>query len=354
MISLPRAQYKTDAEILGFSTRVLQATRRLPGVQSAGITTTIQFGGDYSDNVIFPEGYVIRPGGTLISPSELGVSEGYLETMRTRLRRGRLFDAGDTAQAPKRILVDTRLAQQFWPNLDPIGRRIYKPQDAQHLTPGPKTEYCTVVGVVETVKLRGLVEGDARFGAYYFPYAQAPEHGFALAVRSAADPLLLAAAIRRVVAAIDPELPLFNVKTMSQRTDEALVSRRVPMLLALGFAAVALFLSAVGVYGVLAYQVTQRTREIGIRMALGAAARAISGLVLAESVRMLALGLGIGLAGAFVASRAMRNLLYGVQPMDPVVLAAVAVVLAGVALVGAAVPARRARRIDPAVALAVE
>ncbi len=353
MISLPRAQYKTDAGMLGFTARALEATRRLPGVRSAGLTTTIPFGGDYSDNVIFPEGYVIGKG-DLISPSELVVSEGYLETMHTRLLRGRLFNAGDTAQAPKRILVDTRLAQKFWPNLDPIGRRIYRPQDAQHLTPGPKTEYCTVVGVVDTVKLRGLVEGDARFGAYYVPYPQAPEHGFALAVRSTGDPLSLAAAIRRVVAGIDPELPLFSVKTMNQRTEEALVSRRVPMLLALGFAAVALFLSAVGVYGVLAYQVSQRTREIGIRMALGAAARAISGLVLAESARMLALGLGIGLAGAFVASRAMRSLLYGVQPMDPVILAIVAAVLAGVALVAAAVPARRARRIDPAVALAAE
>jgi predicted permease len=354
MISLPRAQYKTDAEMLGFAARALEATRRLPGVQSAGITTTIPFGDSYSDNVIFPEGYVIGRGDSVISPSELEVSEGYLETMRTRLLRGRLFNAGDTAQAPKRILVDARLAQKFWPNLDPIGRRIYRPEDAQHLTPGPKTEYCTVVGVVDTVKLRGLVEADARFGAYYVPYPQAPEHGFALAVRSTGDPLLLAPAIRRVVASIDPQLPLFSVKTMNQRTEEALVSRRVPMLLALGFAAVALFLSAVGVYGVLAYQVAQRTREIGIRMALGAAARAISGLVLAESARMLALGLGIGLAGAFVASRAMRNLLYGVQPMDPVVLATVAAVLAGVALVAAAVPARRAQRIDPAVALAAD
>ena len=354
MISLPRAQYKTDAEMLGFTARLLEATRRLPGVQSAGVTTTIPFGGDYSDNVIFPEGYVAGKGESVTSPSELQVSAGYLETMRTRLLRGRLFNAGDTAQAPKRILVDARLAQKFWPNLDPIGRRIYRPEDAQHLLPGPKTEYSTVVGVVDTVKLMGLVEGDARFGAYYLPYPQAPAHGFALAVRSTGDPLALAATIRRVVAAIDPELPLYSVKTMSQRTEEALVSRRVPMLLALGFAAVALFLSAVGVYGVLAYQVAQRTREIGIRMALGAAARAISGLVVAESARMLALGLGIGLAGAFVASRAMRNLLYGVQPMDPVVLATVTAVLGGVALVAAAIPARRAQRIDPAVALAAD
>jgi len=354
MISLPSARYKTDAELQGFAARVLEATRRLPDVTSAGITSTIPFGGDYSDNVIFPEGHVIGRGDSVISPSESVVSEGYLETMRTRLLRGRLFDAGDTAQAPRRIIVDARLAQKFWPNLDPIGRRTYQPEDAQHLTPGPKTKFSTVVGVVDNVKLMGLVEADGRFGGYYIPFAQAPEHGFGLAVRSSRDPRLLAAAIRRVVASVDPELPLFSVKTMNERTQEVLVSRRVPMLLALGFAAVAVFLCAVGVYGVLAYQVAQRTREIGIRMALGSTTRAISRLVLAESVRMLALGLAIGLAGALAAGRAMRNLLFGVQPMDPLVLATVAAVLAGVALVAALVPARRAQRVDPAVALAAE
>jgi predicted permease len=352
--SLPVARYKTDAEVQAFAGRTLEATRRLPGVQSAGISTSIPFGGDYSDNVIVPEGYVNSNTESVISASAMGVSEGYLETMRTPLLRGRLFNAGDTAQAPRCVIVDAHLARKFWPHLDPVGRRIYRPVDAQHLVPGPNAQYSTVVGVVDNVKMRGLVESDARFGAYYFPFAQAPQHGLALVVRSTGDPRLLGAAIRGVVAGIDPELPLYNVKTMSERTQAALVGRRVPMLLALGFAAVALFLCAVGVYGVLAYQVAQRTREIGIRMALGGTARTISRLVLAESGRMFGLGLGIGLAGAFVAGRAMRNLLYGVQPMDPVVLAAVAAVLAGVALVAALVPARRAQRIDPALALAAE
>ena len=353
-VNLPMAHYKGDTEVQGFAARVLEAARRLPGVQTAGLTSTIPFGDNFNDNVIFPEGYVIGAGDSVISPSQLDVSDGYLETMRTRLVRGRMLNAGDTAKAPKRILVDTRLAQKFWPNLDPIGRRIYQPADAQHLTPGPKTEYSTVVGVVESVKLRRIVDTDARFGAYYVPFAQSPDHTFTLAVRSTGDPLLLAAALRRVVTSIDPELPLYSVKTMNERTDQSLVSRRVPMLLALGFAMVALFLSAVGVYGVLAYQVAQRTREIGIRMALGGTKRAISGLVLAESLRMLALGLAIGLAGAFVAGRAMRNLLYGVQPADPTVLVTVAAVLAAVGLVAALVPARRAQRIDPAMALATE
>jgi putative ABC transport system permease protein len=337
-----------------FVTRLLEATRQLPGVQAAGTTSSIPFGGDYSSNVMFPEGFAAAKGDQVIAPNELTVSDGYLEALRTHLVRGRLFNAGDNAQAPRRILVDARLAQKFWPNLDPIGRRIFRPQDAQHLTPGPNAQFSTVVGVVDNIKLKGLVEEDAQFGAYYIPYAQSPEHGFGLVVRSAGDPLQLAAAVRRVVAGIDPELPVYSVKTMNERTELALVSRRVPMLLALGFAAVALFLSAVGVYGVLAYQVAQRRREIGIRMALGSTARAISQLVLGESLRMLVLGLGIGLAGAFVAGRAMRNILYGVQPMDPAVLASVAALLGGVALAAALIPARRAQQIDPAVALVTE
>jgi predicted permease len=354
MISLPDAHYKTDTETQAFAARTLEAVRRLPGVQSAGITSSIPFGGSYSSSVIFPEGYVATKGDSVISPSTLDVSEGYLETMHIRLLRGRLFNAGDTAQAPKRIIVDAQVAQKFWPNLDPIGRRIYQPMDAQHLSPGPKTQYITVVGVVENVKLTGLVEADARFGAYYLPFAQSPDSRFGIAVRSDGDPGALTAALRSVVAGIDPELPLYSVKTMAERTDAALLSRRVPMLLALGFAAVALFLSAVGVYGVLAYQVAQRRREIGIRMALGGTRQAISRLVLGESVRMLALGLALGLAGAFVAGRAMRSLLYGVQPANPAVLATVAAVLAAVALVAALVPARRAQSIDPAVALAAD
>ncbi len=274
--------------------------------------------------------------------------------MRTRLLRGRSFLAGDTAAAPPCIILDDRLARKFWPDKDPIGRRVWEPEDAQHLAPGPRTSYITVVGVVETVKLTGLVESDPRLGSYYRPLAQWPQSRLTLAVRSSGDPRLLAAALRGVVAAVDPEIPLYDVKTMDERTEGALVSRRVPMFLALGFAVVALFLSAVGVYGVLAYQVAQRTREIGIRMALGGTRQAISRLVLAESGRMLALGLGLGLAGVFAAGRGMRSLLYEVQPGDPAVLAAVALALGAVALTAALIPAQRALHVDPAVALAAE
>ena len=352
MISLPPARYRTDAELRSFAARTLQATRRLPGVISAGITSTIPFGGSSSIKGIFPEGYVFTKGDTLVSPDAIQASDGYLETMHTHLLRGRLFNAGDTAEALPCIILDDRLASKFWPNLDPIGRRVWEPEDAQHLAAGPKTRYITVVGVVETVKLTGLVESDPRLGSYYRPLAQSPRNRFTLAVRSGGDPHLLAAALRQVVAGIDPEIPLFGVQTMDERTDLTLVSRRVPMLLVVGFAAVALFLSAVGVYGVLAQQVAQRQREIGIRMALGGTRKAISLLVLAESGRMFALGLGLCLAEAFTAGRSLRSLLYGVQPADPAVLAAVALVLGAVALTAAVIPAQRAQDVDPAVALA--
>jgi predicted permease len=353
-ISLPAAGYKSDTEVQAFAARTLEAIRRLPGVAAAGLTSSIPFGGMYSDGVIFPEGHAFGQGESVISPSRIAVSDGYVETMRTRLLRGRLFNAGDTAQAPHRVLVDARLARKFWPNLDPIGRRVYQPEDSQHLTPGPKTEFYTVVGVVDNVKLTGLVEADARFGACYRPFAQSPSHTFALAVRATGEPRRLTGAIRGVVAAVDPGVPMFDVQMMDERLHQTLVSRRVPMLLALGFAAVALFLAAIGVYGVLAYQVAQRTREIGIRMALGATARTISRLVMAESGRMLLLGVVIGLAGTLAASRAMRSLLYAIEPMNLAVLTTVTVVLCTVALVAALVPARRAQRIDPAVALAAD
>jgi predicted permease len=352
MISLPPARYRTDADLRSFAARILAAVRGLPGVSAAGVTSTIPFGGAYSVKGIFPEGHAFTRGDTMVAPDAIQVSDGYLEAMRTRLLRGRLFRAADNAEAPPVAVLDDRLARLFWPNMDPIGRRVWEPTDSQHLTPGPETRYMTVVGVVEAVKLTGLVESDPRLGSCYRPLAQSPRGRFALAIRAGGDPRLLAPALRRAVAAVDPEVALSGVRTMDERTDTSLLSRRVPLLLALGFAAAALFLSAVGVYGVLAYQVAQRRREIGIRMALGGTRQAISRMVLAESGRMLALGLGLGVAGALGAGRAVRSLLYGVQPADPAVLAAVALVLGAVALAAALIPAQRAQDVDPAVALA--
>jgi predicted permease len=352
IVSPPATRYKEDAQLVAFWNQLAERVRALPGVQAAGITGNIPLGGDYSDSVILAEGYAMSPGESLISPYNSSVSPGYFETMSIPLKRGRLFTASDDERAPKVLIVDERLAQRFWKGADPIGRRMWKPDNPEDLTkgPGPKTRYYTVVGVVGDVRTTGLTE-KAPVGTYYFPFAQNVGRGMTLVTRTAGDPASIVSAIRQQVTAMDPELPFFAVKPMQQRVDESLVSRRTPMLLASLFGGIALFLAAVGIYGVLAFQVAQRRKEIGIRMALGSDGARIFGLIVSEGLWLLGVGIGVGLVGAFAIRRAMETQLFGIQPMDPMVLALVTVVLGVVAFLACAVPARRAARIDPLIAL---
>jgi ABC-type lipoprotein release transport system permease subunit len=207
------------------------------------------------------------------------------------------------------------------------------------------------VGVVGETKMAGLVTTEDRVGTYYFPLRQAPPRGLTLTVRTAGDPPAVAPSIREQLRAVDPELPLYSVRTMTDRMNESLADRRTPMVVAIVFAVVALFLAAVGLYGVLAYQVSQRTREIGIRLALGSDSRRVFGLIVKEGMTLMAAGFVVGMAGAFAIRRTMAAQLYGVGPMDPIVLASVGMVLALVTFAACTLPARRAARIDPIVAL---
>src|SRR5450759_2797508 len=352
IVSPPATRYKEDAQLVAFWNPLAERVRALPGVQAAGITGNIPLGGNYSDSVILAEGYAMSPGESLISPYNSSVSPGYFETMSIPLKRGRLFTASDDERAPKVLIVDERLAQRFWKGADPIGRRMWKPDNPEDLTkgPGPKTRYYTVVGVVGDVRTTGLTE-KAPVGTYYFPFAQNVGRGMTLVARTAGDPASIVSAIRQQVTAMDPELPFFAVKPMQQRVDESLVSRRTPMLLASLFGGIALFLAAVGIYGVLAFQVAQRRKEIGIRMALGSDGARIFGLIVSEGLWLLGVGIGVGLVGAFAIRRAMETQLFGIQPMDPRVLLSVAAVLGLVSFTACAVPARRAARIDPLIAL---
>ena len=351
-VAAPSSRYPDDATLRTFANRFLEKVRAVPGVQQAGLTSNLPFGGDYSDSVILAEGYRMAPGESLISPFQIRVTPGYFESMGIKLRSGRLFNDSDTDQSAGVIIVDERLARRFWPGQDPVGRRMFKPDNPKDLAnPGPKARWFTVVGVVSEVRISGLIETDDRVGAYYFTAAQDPPRYLTLTVRAAGDPTALTPAIRHELAAIDRELPLYGVLTMGERMSESLVDRRTPMVLAATFAGVALFLAAIGIYGVLAYQVSQRRREIGIRMALGSDARGIFRLVLFEGMALLGVGLTLGLAGAFLVRRAMESQLYGVSAMDPLVLGLVAGLLALVALTACTVPARRAARIDPVVAL---
>jgi predicted permease len=350
-VQLPRSRYKPEAA-WAFTAAVLQRVRTLPGVVAAGATDTIPFGGNHNDSVILAEGYQMSPGESVISPSQVDATPGYFEAMHATLARGRFFEERDTAASLKVVIVDEKLAKRFWPNQDPIGRRMYQPQDINDLTAiTPKTVFLTVVGVVKDIKLADLVQGNGEVGAYYYPMSQDPSFGVTFAVRTGTDPAAAAAPVRDAIASLDRELPLFDTRTMDEWLDKSLVSRRSPVVLSLGFGAVALFLSAIGIYGVLAYGVTQRTKEIGIRIALGSSARAIFELVLREGLVLVGVGVVLGVAGAFVLRKSLQSQLFGISAADPAVAAIVLAVLAGVATVACVLPARRATRIDPIVAL---
>jgi len=354
-VSLPRARYADDDAARAFAARALERIRAIPGVESAALTDTLPFGNDFSDSVILAEGYVMSPGESLISPTTNAVSAGYFETMKIPLVSGRYFDARDTATSPVVAIVDRKLARKFWPGQDPIGRRLFAPGSPDELLkPGPNSRFYIVVGVVDDVPMYGLADEERRVGAYFFPATQSPPGNFSFVARTALEGDTAAAAIRREIAAVDPELPLYDVRMMTERIDESLVSRRMPMLLALAFGAVALFLSAIGIYGVLAYQVAQRRREIGIRMALGSSVRAVFGLVLADGAKIVAVGLALGLAGALVTGSYIESQLFGVDALDPVVIGAVGAILAVVSFVAVMIPARRAAKVNPVIALAGE
>jgi len=213
--------------------------------------------------------------------------------------------------------------------------------------------FFTIVGVVEKIRMRGLTGNDMP-GAYYFPMAQQARRGLDFAVKTAGDPSALIGVVRGVVSGIDTELPLFDIRTMQERVDDSLTNRRTPMLLTAMFSAEALLLAAVGIYGVLAYLVQLRAKEIGIRVALGSGTGDVFRLILLEGVLIIGIGLAAGLAGAFALRSFIESQLYGVSSADPVVLLLVAVVLSAVALVACVIPARRATRIDPVEALRAE
>ncbi len=352
-VSPPASRYPDDAALRSYADRALARVRALPGVEAAGITSYLPFSWDGSSSVIIPEGYAAKPGESILSPNQLYVSAGYLDALKVPVRRGRLFTDSDTAGAPRVVIVDENLAARFWPDRDPIGRRVYipsKPEDVK--SPGPGVTWLQVVGVVGAVKLRGMEEGEnARAGAYYQPFAQAPRRGIALAIRSRGDVVSTRASVQRALAEIDPEVALTDVFAMSERIEKSLNPRRAPMLLSLGFGAVALLLAAIGLYGVLAYLVGQRTREIGIRLALGSDASRILRLVLGEAGWLVALGLAGGFAGAVALRGAIAAQLYGVGALDPRVLLGAAAVLGITAAVACLGPARRAVQVSPLVAL---
>jgi predicted permease len=347
----PKSRYASDDQLRTLLNRSLDAVRQSPGVISAGATTMIPLGDNHSDSIILAEGYQMKPSESVISPIYVSATPGYFETMRIALVRGRYFQDSDISTSQPVIIVDEELAQRFWPNQDPIGHRMYQPSDSSNLLKTDEhTRWLYVVGVVRSVRIEDLSTSPP-VGVYYFPYSQSPERYFTLTARTAGSPESIMQPIRSKMAAIDPELAIFDVHTMSERGELSLASRRTSMTLALGFGALALFLAAIGIYAVLAFVVAQRRREIGIRVALGSTPGRIVRLVLHEGLVLVGLGLVVGIAGSFLLRSAVASQIYRVSPFDPLVLLSVIAVLGVIALAACLVPARRAVQVDPMIVL---
>ena len=345
--ALPQVKYPDD-KWRPFMNRTFEALRSIPGVRSAGATTSIPFGGRFDKNVILAEGYTMKPGESVIAPMQVEVSPGYFETMTTPLKRGRYFNEHDSSDAPPVAIIDERLAQKFWPGADPIGKRMYEPGDDDLTKITTRTKFWTVVGVVADVQLADLTGEKQPVGTYYFSLDQSPSPRFTLAVKTTMDPAALTKTLRAEMAKIDSDVPLFEIRTMDERTQLSLTQRRAAMILGLAFASVALFLSAIGIYGVLTYLVTQRTREIGIRIALGSSAGSVFKLVIREGMLLVAIGLVVGLSGAAGMRSFIQSQIFGVGAMEPSVISLVVAGLTAVALAACVLPARRATRVDPA------
>ncbi|MES1194337.1 MAG: FtsX-like permease family protein, partial [Opitutus sp.] len=344
-LSLPPAKYDQPEKLVSFADTTLARLRALPGVRAAGLTNVLPFSGNNSSGSYSSPDIVVPPGAAAPHGQQRTVDPGYFKALGLTLLRGRLFTDADTATTQKVCVVDQVLADRYWPGQDPIGKRI---------SSGDKRDLLwTIVGLVAPVKFQSLEE-DVKKETLYFPFAQRPRTNFVLVVKTEGDPVLLTAAVRGIVREADPEQPVYDIKTMQQRMDDVAQSRRAPMILLSLFSGVALLLAVLGVYGVLAFSVAQRTSEFGVRIALGATAGDIARLVLRQGARLVLAGVATGLAGYLALSQIVGKLLYGIAPTDPATLALAPVVLCLAALAACLLPVRRAVRVNPLEALRSE
>ncbi len=346
-LTLPEAKYKEPQQRQEFFRQLMERVKALPGVEAAGATNVLPLSGQNQSGSFNIEGRPVPQGQTSPHGDRWLVTADYFKTMNIPLVRGRYFTEQDGPDAPGVAMVDETMARKYWPNEDPVGKRI-----SFETGPDNNPRWREIVGLVSHVRHKDL-EGESRV-QYYVPLMQRPNAGIFLAVRTSGDPESLSPAVRGVVREMDKDLPVYKVTTMQQLVSDSMAQRRFSMLMLGIFAAVALVLASVGLYGVLAYSVTQRTREIGVRMALGAQTRDVLKMVVGQGMVLALAGVGVGLVGAFALTRLMRSLLYGVTATDPLVFAGVAVLLAGVAFLACYVPARRATKVDPMVALRYE
>jgi predicted permease len=347
-MDLRSSQYSTQAARRQFWERVVERVRAVPGVESAAVGTVIPFTDDHWRSDVTIEGMPRPANGVYPHPDYHIVSPGFLATLRIPLLRGRSFTDADNEKSQLVALVNESFARRFWPDGNAVGKRFL----FGHPGPAGKNRWITIVGVTGDTRLYGL-ENPARLEVYItlLQHAMRDMH---LVVRSATDPAGLIGAIRGAVAGVDGSLPIFGIATMKQEVNDSVTTRRLTLALLGFFSLLALALAAMGVYGVVSYAVALRSHEIGIRMALGAEPRKVLRLVMRQGARLAALGVAAGLAGALGLTQLLKSLLYGVSASDPPTFAAVAAVLAAVVLLASYMPARRAMRVDPVVALRQE
>jgi putative ABC transport system permease protein len=344
-MSLRTAQYGKDPARINFWQRVLASVSELPGVEAAALGTNVPLADDHSRTDITLEGMALPKPGSFPHPDTHSVSPAYASTLGIPLLRGREFTDADTETAPQVAMINTTLAQQFFGHEDPIGKRLMFGHPSANHPP----KWIIIVGVAGDTKLYGLAN-PARLEVYV-PFRQSASSHMTLVVKSGTEPAALTSAIRYAIASIDKEQPIFGIATMQQLVNDSVSTRRITLILLGVFGALALVLGAIGIYGVIAYSVAQRTHEIGIRMALGARRGDVVRMILAQGAKIASAGVVIGVIASFGLTRLMANLLFSVSPADPATFAAVAVVLLLVALLASYVPARRTLRVDPMIAL---
>jgi putative ABC transport system permease protein len=344
-IALPRQKYLKGQANLFFD-QLLERIARLPGVEYAGGVDPLPMSGSDSSTGVLIEGQPIVPSADRPEAGERSVTPGYFQAMRIPLLEGRQFTEQDRADAPYVVVVNEALAHRFFPGQRPLGKRLGLEDDAGKLL------WAEIIGVVGNVKHRSL---DAEIKPeLYEPYHQSPRNFMSLVVRTAVEPSSMIAAIREQVLFLDRDQPVFEIRTMEELLSKSLAQSRFIMLLLGIFSALAMALAAVGIYGVMAYFVTRRHKEIGIRMALGAQKSDVLKLVLVEGMGLAVIGVALGLAASFALTRIIANLLFGIGPTDPATLIGVSFLLTSVAFLACWIPARRASRADPIVTLRAE
>jgi putative ABC transport system permease protein len=344
-ISLPDSKYPKSSQVVAFYREALDRISACPGVQSVAISNTLPPTGNETDGGFYVEGH--EPSNLNDAPDTIydPISPGYFQTLKTPLIAGRYFTEYDNNDKSRAVIINETMAREFFGGEKAVGKRM------KALAYGAK-DWWEVVGVVADERFFGW-DNDL-YPATYYPYGARPEAGMAFVVRTKIDPMHASSSVRQAIWSIDKDLPFTQVRTMDQRLAQSFSERRFHMALLGAFAGLALILAVVGIYGVMSYSVTQRTHEIGLRVALGADRSDVLRIILGRGLVLTLMGAGAGLAGAFALTRFLASMLYGVHPNDGATFAVVTLVLTAIAILACYIPARRATKVDPMVALRYE